>query len=264
MTTGVLFHMLGLGDHISYNGMARRMVNEKRMDALYILAWHQYAQSVAYMFSDDPRIRVVAIGSGMEYVHSRQVISQINPDYIYILGHAVLPGQPFDDLARPDAKYYQESWASMSSRFPGGHECYYNSIEMDWKHRFTSFHYPRNMQEENRLFNKLNPDHKEYVFIQDDPSRGFSFDKEKVLSLVGKDVIIINNDKTENLFNYGLLIQNAKQVHLMESSFRCFVETLPTEGVEFYLHHYIRNSERLVYDGKICPRETRKPWQVIL
>jgi hypothetical protein len=61
-----------------------------------------------------------------------------------------------------------------------------------------------------------------------------------------------------------LLIQNAKQVHLMESSFRCFVETLPTEGVEFYLHHYIRNSERLVYDGKICPRETRKPWQVIL
>ena len=107
MTTGVLFHMLGLGDHISYNGMARRMVNEKRMEFLYVLAWHQYAQSVAYMFSDDPRIRVVAIGSGMEYVHSRQVISQINPDYIYILGHAVLPGQPFDDLARPDAKYYQ-------------------------------------------------------------------------------------------------------------------------------------------------------------
>lgn len=264
MTTGVLFHMLGLGDHISYNGMARRMVNEKNMDHLYVLAWHHYGQAVAYMFRDDPRIRVVGINSGAEYQQSRQIISEINPDYLYILGHDVTPAFPFEDLVRPNTKYFQESWTSMSNRFTGLHEIYYNSIGMDWKHRYVSSYYQRDMQEENRVLNKLNPNHEEFVFVQDDPNRGFTFNKEKVLHLAGKDVKIIHNDTSENLFHYGLLLQNAKQIHLMESSFRCFVETLPTEGVEFYLHQYIRNTGRLVYDGKICPRETRKPWQVIL
>ena len=256
--------MLGLGDHISYNGLARRLIFDKQLDKLYILAWEKYAYLVAYMYRDEPRIQVVAIRDGLEYHDSRAAISHYNTGAVYLLGHAVLPGQPFEDLIGPDVEYRQVSWADLSAKYPYGHRNYYEFMNIDWKHRFTDTIYVRDMKEEERLFNKLNPNHEEYVFVQDDPRRGFSFDKDKVLNLIGKDVKIISNDTSENLFHYGMIVQNAQQVHLMESSFRCFVETVPTEGVEFYLHHYIRNSERLVYDGKICTVETRKPWQVIL
>ena len=260
----LVFHMLGLGDHIVFNGMVRRLLVQHSLEGIYVLAWDQYASQVSYMFRDDTRIQVISIQSGNEYIHSRHVIKQVDPNYLYLLGHTILPGQPFEDLVKPHTKYYQASWKEISEKYPHGNEGYYLFSEVDWHNRYTSYYCQRDMQEESRLFDKLNPNHEEFVFIQDDFRRGFTFNEEKVLELVGKDVKIINNDTSENIFHYGLLLQNAKQIHLMESSFRCFVETIPTENVEFYLHHYIRNTERLVYNGKICPVESRKNWKVIL
>ena len=264
MKKGILFTMLGLGDHIIHNGMARRMIVEKKLDVLYVLAWQHYEGLVKYMFRDDERIQVIGIGSGMEYHHSRHIISEVKPDLLYLLGHAVTPQAPFEDLCLPHTEYHQVAWTDLESRMIGGHQCYYHDLGMDWKYRFTDCYYQRDLREEERVFNKLNPNHEEYVFVQDDFRRGFNFNQEKVLELTGKDVKIIVNDSSENIFHYGLLLQNAKQIHLMESSFRCLVETIPTEGVEFYYHHYIRNNDRMCFDGKMAPDETRKSWNVVL
>ena len=66
------------------------------------------------------------------------------------------------------------------------------------------------------------------------------------------------------MFYFGTILQNAKQVHVMESSLRSLIEVLPMEETELYYHQYIRNTDRMVINGKINPIETRKPWQVIL
>jgi len=260
---GFIVHMLGLGDHISYNGMIRRLLIDHELDGVYVGAWRHYAPAVKHMFRDDSRIQVVPIDSGSEYHQIRHLVSAIKPAAWYLLGHTVLPGQPFDDLVTKDMKYYQVSWAELKDQYSYGHRNYYEFMEIDWSHRFMSSYYHRDIPEETRVFNKLNATNEDYAFVQDDPRRGFKFDMRKIQELTG-DLKIIYNDTSENIFNYGILLQNAKQIHLMESSMRCLVETLPTEETSFYLHHYIRNTERLVYDGKICPVETRKPWQVIL
>jgi hypothetical protein len=119
------------------------------------------------------------------------------------------------------------------------------------------------MKEESRVFDKLNPNHEEYIFVHDDPNRNHRLNMDLVKELVGKDIKVIRNDPSESIFFYPMILQNAKQIHMMESSFRCLIEGIPTEGTEFYFHHYVRKTDGLVYDNKICPVETRKPWVVL-
>lgn len=262
MRIGFIVHMLGLGDHISYNGMIRRTLIDHELDGIYVGAWNHYLPSVERMFSDDPRIKVVGINSGSEYLHIRHYITSINPTILYLLGHNILPGQPFEDLVKPGMGYYQISWDELKATYPYGHRNYYSFMEIDWKHRFISCYYNRNLDVEQQILNQLNPNKEDYAFVQDDASRGHCFDENKLKELTG-DLKIIYNNSSISIFDLTMVIQNAKQIHLMESSLRCLVESIPTEDTKFYLHHYIRNTERLVYDGKICPVETRKPWQVI-
>jgi hypothetical protein len=261
--TATVFTMQGMGDHISYNALVRRLLIQKKVDEIYVFCWSHYAPSVAFMYRDDPRIKIVPITSGREYEESRPLIPHLNSKYVYLLGHNITPDRPMHDVVNPNAEYYQVSWRNLADTFQWGHRNYYEYCMVDWKYRFTECEFARAMKEEARVFDKLNPNHEEYIFMQDDATRGHHMRMDLVKELVGKDIKIITNDPSEPIFFYPMILQNAKQIHLMESSFRCLIETIPTEGVDFYFHHYIRKTERLVYDGKICPVETRKPWIVI-
>jgi hypothetical protein len=50
---------------------------------------------------------------------------------------------------------------------------------------------------------------------------------------------------------------------MMETGWRCFVETLPENTVEYFYHHYIRKNTDVVKNGKMCPQETHKPWKLV-
>lgn len=265
MRAGFMTHALGIGDHVVFNGMTRRLLVEHQLDTIYVTAWHQYQKMVEFMFRDDNRIKVVGIPSGGEYQAIRHIIQSTNPGCVYILGHEVLPGQPYDDLIKPGMGFYQVAWTYLEKQTTDVlQKCFYDFMEIDWKHRFISCYYSRDMQQEDRVFNKLNPDNEDYIFILDDASRGHSMNMDKVANLNDKNYKVIYNDKNENMFYFGTILQNAKQVHVMESSLRSLIEVLPMEETELYYHQYIRNTDRMIINGKINPIETRKPWQVIL
>ena len=63
---------------------------------------------------------------------------------------------------------------------------------------------------------------KPYIFIHDDAKRGFTIPD----SLIDPKFNIIRNDPKNSIFDYGLILENASQIHLMESSIRCMLETL--------------------------------------
>jgi len=94
--------------------------------------------------------------------------------------------------------------------------------------------------------------------VHDDPVRGFEISDEKVLEFSDeKDICIIRNDMTENLFYYGKLLENANQIHCMESCFRSLVETLDIKG-QLYFHNF--RSGASGYLGN----STRKNWKEVL
>jgi len=62
--------------------------------------------------------------------------------------------------------------------------------------------------------------------------------QKKLEELTGtKDIKIIRNDITENLFHFGMVLEEAKQIHCMESAFRSLVEILDTTD-ELFFHNF--------------------------
>ena len=47
---------------------------------------------------------------------------------------------------------------------------------------------------------------------------------------------IIRNDVKELIFNFGYILERAKEIHIMESSFRQIIEVLNTKNMKLYLY----------------------------
>jgi hypothetical protein len=53
---------------------------------------------------------------------------------------------------------------------------------------------------------------------------------------ISKNLKIIRNNNNELIFNYGLLLENADEIHIMESSFRQLMETLNIKTKKLFLY----------------------------
>ena len=128
---------------------------------------------------------------------------------------------------------------------------FYTSYGFDSSFRFTNFHYERDLESENYVYNTLNPDNEKYIFVVDDgkhyTSNNFVIDDSRL----PKDYNIIRHDKTLSfndnrfiLFNYYKLLENAEEVHIIESAlmhFICSIDKL--QKPKIYLHRYVRSQE---------------------
>lgn len=268
MKSGVYFGMQGLGDHISSNGLIRTLIRKHKLDDIYVLVWTHYSNQVAYMFRDDPRIKICSIDNGAEHLQARRFIREIKPTHLFWIGHQVTDRYPIHDLVDENMLFVQRSFDQLRIDYQDKeydcHQLYYACCDVPFKHRFDDFYSARNFSEEERIFNKLNPNHEEYIFVHDDAARGFEMPEYIIRHFAGPTIKIIRNDVTENLLDYSMVIQNSKQCHTMESSLRCFVETIPCEETAFFLHHYIRKTEPFVYNDRIAPGATKKRWNLIL
>jgi hypothetical protein len=267
MASGLYFGMQGLGDHISSNGLIRTLIRKHKLDEIYVLVWTHYSNQVAYMFRDDPRIQICSIDNGAEHAQARTFVESIKPTHLFWIGHTVTERYPIHDLVNGNMLFVQRSFEQLRADYHDKeydcHQLYYAAVDVPFKHRFDDFYIGRNLSEEERIFNKLNPNHEEYIFVHDDAARGFKMPDNVLQHFAGSSVKVIRNDVTENLLDFSLVVQNAKQVHTMESSFRCFVETVPTEETSFFLHHYIRRTEPFVYNNRIAPGATKKHWTLL-
>ena len=127
-------------------------------------------------------------------------------------------------------------------------------VNLDPERRFNDFYYEREESEEDRVLAKLNPENKEFVFVHDDPARGFEISDEKIKEMCG-DVHIIRNDITENIFHFCKLLEKAKEIHLMESAFKSLVEVLDTTDKIFF-HNFREGASSFLGN-------TRKTWNEV-
>jgi hypothetical protein len=252
MKTLLLYHHLGLGDCISCNALVRKVLFENNFDKLYLIVKKQHLGTVAMMYHDEKRIECVPISTGGEHDEDgerheyERVIRELSPSHILNIGHG--------------------NYSKLQQIFPhfDCHQRFYASLGYDFSVRYNEFKYDRNYQEEERLFNKLNPDNQPYIFVHGDSSRGRLMDYERIAKHNTENVKIIENDISESLLNFGLVLERAKQVHLMESSFRAYIETLNTDSVRLFLHLYVRPVENMFsYCGK-GKNATSKDWTVLL
>jgi len=75
--------------------------------------------------------------------------------------------------------------------------------------------FERDLEKEDEVCKTLNPDGEKYIFVLDDPKRGYTIDMSKITS----EYKVIRNDYQFKMFDYIKLLENAEEIHMMQTGF---------------------------------------------
>lgn len=210
----LLYHPLGLGDHIVCNGIVREYATH--YEKLGLFCFQQYKASVAHMYTDLPNVHIEAIRSQREIPWFRltHFLQGVRYDMQKTIG-----------VIDPESGVQYQHQIYRSAGVP---------IEKLW----DNFLIPRNTEQENRLFTALVPNAEPYQFIHDD-SR-FPMDTHRLSATLTP--IRPRKELTDNIGDYCALIEKASEVHVIDSSFMFLVDCLPyhNPNQKLFVHRYTR------------------------
>ena len=205
-----IYHHLGLGDHIICNSIVRHFV--ETYHKVTVFCKPHYEENIKYMYKDDNNIKVLSVGEDIDvnrYIHSEK----IKKDVIFI---------GFDKLLTQNAKTFDEA--------------FFKIVNLPFEHRFEKFKFIRNKEKEKEVLDMLNPNGEPYVYVHDDQKRGFSIDRKKI----NLNLKVIENDKRFLMFDMLGLIENAEEVHVMQTGMKDLINSFIFNKPKFFLHWYVR------------------------
>lgn len=199
-----IYHHLGLGDHIICNGLVRHI--KKFEDVVYVFCKPLNTKNVEYMYRDNPNIKILSVGEDIDvtrYINN----NNIQNDTI-VVGFI---GENRDEVSSFDESFYFQHKIPFSKRF-------------------DDFYFERDFELEQNIVKELNPNNEKYIFTH-------NID----ISKINTNFKIIDNPVNYSIFNLISLIENAEEVHLMESSIKNLVNSYKMEKPKFFYHQYVRN-----------------------
>ena len=200
----LIHHHLGLGDHFVCNGIVN-YISKITEAHISVICKQQNYVTVCCLYSEDKNISIIPIDTDCE-----DQIQQVNR-YAIENDFRLLRFGFGDDHIDPKA------W-DMS---------FYKELGIDFIERYRSFKLPK-MPPETLL---PVPSHK-YIFVHDESSEG-KYDL-KILSNLPQ--ICVNKTDTDNILAYIGLIQNAEEIHCVNSSLFHLVDSMSNITKKLYYH----------------------------
>ncbi len=207
----------GLGDHILCNGLYRSLSSEFRTLTLPVKATNYI--SVKRMLSDVNNIKFIRVPDKFEFWFMKSLLlySRVIRNHIVRLGNYgidfFLDGVRFDDN-------------------------FYRQARVPFDHRWSKFSIPRDISREVNLFTRLGCNERPYIFLHEDKSRGFEIDRAKI-SAEFAIVEPLASTGEFTVFDYRKVLENAVEIHVIESAFAAFIESLSLSSRKF-AHRYAR------------------------
>lgn len=208
---------LGLGDHLICNAIYRYYA--KNYDLVHIFVKNRNLRNVQYMLRDLANI---------DFIHGDGDQDEFVKRYLDI--HRFIPLQ----------KIGHEYLNTTKLNFD---EAFYEQVRIPFEKRYTDFYVQRDLEKEEKLCEILNPNKEPYIFLHEDTDRGFFINRDYIKN---KDIKIIKSDykfddiKEYLIFHYLKLIEEAQEVHVMESSFKNMINFCIDHKENVYLHRYAR------------------------
>ncbi|MFN6137601.1 MAG: hypothetical protein ACK480_03725 [Planctomycetota bacterium] len=215
-----IHHTLGLGDMIHFNGMVRYLLDRLRSDrSIHVFCKANNSAMTQWMYRDEPRVVLEILQTAKRENHAVQGILKRRKTRNFIcLGHRAL---------RPLLKSHPNTFFD---------QLFYLQADVPYSVRYSFCYWHRDYQEEERVYKKLivdrNLNQRAYAFVHDDPARGFEVRTDAI------DAPIVRNDITESIFHLGLMLERAAEVHCMESSIRCMIESLDMKHTKLFYHNF--------------------------
>ena len=182
-----------MGDNIVHNGMIRKIAEDNPNSQIYLAAKHHNFKNVEYMFRDNPRITVLRVegDSGMN-------LALMTGGFDKIISSHFGDGNP----------YHYETYFD---------DAFYMLVGMDPSIKQSYFHIDRDIELENRVFDELITSQgiTDYVFVHEKPELNVRLSREKM----EEGLPIITADPKYGMFELLKVIENAKSVNIISSSF---------------------------------------------
>lgn len=214
MTRLYIHHHLGLGDHITCNGLVRTLLEREGKIVLFVK--ERNLKSVKRMYDDTDGIDLFPLSEGNDDCFSvSRVMETIGEN-----GRLLKVG-------------FNQLFAAPNMNFD---EVFYVFSGVPFDNRWSKFYVRRDAESEERVLLKLNPSREPYMFVHDDPSRGFHLSPPNPNNLK-----VIKNDPSEDIFSMLGVLEAASEIHCMESSIRCLIESIPSIRCPLYLHRKVRS-----------------------
>jgi len=231
MNSIYIYHHLGLGDHILCNSIVRYYT--EKYDKVLLFVKPKNISNVQYMYRDLSNIKYIALDD--LDIHNFMKFSPQN-NYL-IVGHW---------------KLHEELKTNKNVTFD---EIFYKMAEVPFEDKWNKFYFQRDLEREKEAFNKIGiKENEEYIFVHDDKNINRVIDE----NFINKDLKIIRpaNYKDIGLFDFIHIIENAKEVHCMDSSFSCLIDTMQINNDNPFMHLYVRK------DGSPSPK-FKLNWKII-
>ena len=200
----IIYHHLGLGDHIICNGLVREIIRNNCFKSYKLIVKKHNLPSIQFMYRDIKNLSLKEVNNDLE---ADEFILKSNKPYMKIGFQCTYSNVTWDEF-------------------------FYKQCNIDFDKRWNSFKCERDLSLEENLYKTLNPTGEKYVLIHNKASDGIDrIDYNTVNSSIKK---IFVEKCTDIIFDYTKLIENAEEIHCVSSSFIVFVDSLDIKNKIFY------------------------------
>ena len=216
MNVTILYH-LGLADHIIMNALVRHMIDEGKK--VSIISKEINRDSIEFMYRDvDVTVKYI------KDTEPKTVWSVVDKKSKVI----------------PVATYSMDvnTWEMLSTKLSP--VCIpYLQAHVNPMFMYTKFKVVRDSESENKLFNNIIKN-KKYIFVHD---IGSNNDDKSGIQIDTNLDIIRPSMEVSNVFDYLKIIENAEEIHCINSSFACMIELTKIGIGKRFLHTKIAYSK---------------------
>lgn len=189
MSSILLHHHLGLGDHFVCNGLVHKV--SENYDKVYLPCKSHNYETVKYLYSESPKIQVFKIDN----IEHQEVLTFSKMLNIPILRVGFEKCNPLN-------------WDRS----------FYNQLGIDFSERYDSFYLPKNKPSK-----VIDLPKEDFILIHNRGSVGIVYDFKIKTNL---KIIEIVPNISNNLFSFLELIKNAKEIHCIHSSVFHLVDSI--------------------------------------
>jgi hypothetical protein len=228
-----IYHYLGLGDHVICNGLVRHH-SEKEQVSLFCT--DQTFKNISFMYRDNKNIKLIPIKTIGESDHhpkyGRKLAKKKITEFLKNNKHLnfkIIPKNPiYLKILFSKNIFLKKNRLSFD-------QLYYYLDGVDFKIRFDKFYIERDLKTEERIYKLLNPQNEPYIYVHDDEEANFIIDKNKHRN----DLKIIKNLPSEIIFNLRKILENATEIHTMQTGMFDFCNSIKL-NCPIFLHTYVR------------------------
>ena len=207
-----IYPHMQMGDQIIINGLVRNLI--KKYEKINFIVKYRNLESVKWMYRDLEKMTFLVVQKEKQvdnYIKNNNITNCIK------IGHE-----------------YRDKNINFDQAF-------YKQFNIDFNKKWDDFYVQRDLNKEKSFFDRFSLKENNYVVMHEDPynPRGCYIINRRLLPK-NIDIFYITRNLTDNIFDYCYTIENAKEIHIIESSFLFLIDVINTKG-KLYDHKYARS-----------------------